>query len=388
MAINRRRLEDTRRMQLRSGRIIRMTDEVSNVNGGLSTTDSAPVIVQPSDDTSRLEVSGFGPSIRFGGASGIHNVQIPQPHTEYSRDVNVGSTSNASNSRVEFRQYVEESYHDLVNLLTQQMTTILNPMMADHEMKFDRLARQVELIARIVDDDEGERQDTRGNNEGFEILFQNKNDAFRNRENPQLISRGQNADDVLARLRANQSSDEEFNLEAKVDLAELRKGPPYVCSLLKKIPNSEKSNDLKQKSRKRYSFDILKSDQIFYKLKDRDISLCPRCNAIFDAESATTFEKQRIRKELAHREEQARQKHPIRRMEGQSSNGSQRNIVATISRSQALGVQWIRNCQEFQNRDAYYKRNPQWGHRGPPRGRYPYIRGHARGCQRGKGRKG
>ncbi|RYR73717.1 hypothetical protein Ahy_A02g008196 [Arachis hypogaea] len=218
---------------------------------------------------------------------------------------------------------------------------------------------------------------------------------------------------------AMESSDEEFNLEAEVELAELRKGPPYVCSLLKKIPNNEKSNDSKLKSGKRYSFDILKSDKIFdlilledrtllsvkdlkgkpyckfhqatshltnncgfntrsyhgrrlkfddgkkemkvdsdpfdceasfaepyfgtnivgmfydfdlalgnfeldvrpvypgtedglldflmqQKLKDRDVSL------FFDAEPVATFEKERIKKELAHKEEQACQKHPIR----------------------------------------------------------------------------
>ncbi|XP_020985721.1 uncharacterized protein LOC110274778 [Arachis duranensis] len=53
-----------------------------------------------------------------------------------------------------------ESYHDLVNLLTQQMTTIVNPVMADHETK--------------------------------------------GRKNPQFIPGSQNADDVLVRLRANQ----------------------------------------------------------------------------------------------------------------------------------------------------------------------------------------
>ncbi|RYR19421.1 hypothetical protein Ahy_B03g064188 [Arachis hypogaea] len=195
---------------------------------------------------------------------------------------NVGSTSNASNSIAAFRQHIEESHNDFVNLLTQQMTTILNPMIADHETKFDRLARQVERIARIVDYDEGERQNARRANEDFEILFQNEND-LRGRENPQLIPRGQNADDVLARLRANQekvsyvameSSDEEFDWEAEVDLAELKKGPPYVCSLLKKIPNSKKSNDLKQKSGKRYSFDISKSDHIFdVLLKDKQLVL-------------------------------------------------------------------------------------------------------------------
>ncbi|RYQ91762.1 hypothetical protein Ahy_B09g097785 [Arachis hypogaea] len=84
------------------------------------------------------------------------------------------------------------------------MTTILNPMMADHESKFDCIARQVEQIARIIDYDEVERQNAKGNNEGFENLFQNENDVFRNRENPQLIPCGQNVDDVLVRLRANQ----------------------------------------------------------------------------------------------------------------------------------------------------------------------------------------
>ncbi|XP_016169114.1 uncharacterized protein LOC107611731 [Arachis ipaensis] len=79
------------------------------------------------------------------------------------------------------------------------MTTILNPMIADHESKFERLARQVERIARIVDYDEGERHNTRGNNEGMENIFQNEN-HISNRENPHVVPRGQNADDFLARL--------------------------------------------------------------------------------------------------------------------------------------------------------------------------------------------
>ncbi|RYR04656.1 hypothetical protein Ahy_B06g084428 [Arachis hypogaea] len=93
-----------------------MAGEVSNVNDGSATNDSAPVNIQPSDVISRSE----------------------------------GVVVN----EIAFRQYVEESHHDLVNLLIQQMTTILNPIMANHELKFDRLARQVERIARIVDYDE------------------------------------------------------------------------------------------------------------------------------------------------------------------------------------------------------------------------------------------
>ncbi|RYQ84201.1 hypothetical protein Ahy_B10g103233 [Arachis hypogaea] len=132
-----------------------MADEVSNANGGSSTNDSAPVVAQSSDITS---LSGFALPIRFGGTDGVNNVQLPEQYLEYSRDFHVGSTSNASNSVASFRQHVEESHHDLVNLLTQQMTTILNPKMADHETKFDRLARQVERIARIVDYDEDKRK--------------------------------------------------------------------------------------------------------------------------------------------------------------------------------------------------------------------------------------
>ncbi|XP_016173928.1 uncharacterized protein LOC107616491 [Arachis ipaensis] len=57
-----------------------------------------------------------------------------------------------------------------------------------------------------------------------------------------------------------ESSEEEFDFETEVNLAELKKGPPYVCSLLKKLPGSEKSNNSKLKSEKKYSFDISKSD--------------------------------------------------------------------------------------------------------------------------------
>ncbi|RYR66378.1 hypothetical protein Ahy_A03g012366 isoform A [Arachis hypogaea] len=68
----------------------------------------------------------------------------------------VGSSSNISRLMVEFRQYIDENHHDLVNLLTQRMTTILNPILADNESKYDRLVKQVERITRIVNYDEGQ----------------------------------------------------------------------------------------------------------------------------------------------------------------------------------------------------------------------------------------
>ncbi|RYQ97021.1 hypothetical protein Ahy_B08g092985 [Arachis hypogaea] len=50
-------------------------------------------------------------------------------------------------------------------------------------------------------------------------------------------------------------------------------------------------------------------------------------------------------------------------------------------------MQWIQNCQEFWNRDAQYRRNLHWEHRGSPRGRYPCHRGRARGHLRGRRRR-
>ncbi|RYR04162.1 hypothetical protein Ahy_B06g083751 [Arachis hypogaea] len=102
-------------------------------------TTGWPLFSLPSSYT--LLMGGYRPPIRFGNASEA-----------------VGSTSNGIGSIAAFQQHVDESHHDLVNLLTQRMTTILNSMMVDHETKFEHLARQVEWIARIVDYDKGDRQ--------------------------------------------------------------------------------------------------------------------------------------------------------------------------------------------------------------------------------------
>ncbi|RYR19629.1 hypothetical protein Ahy_B03g064476 [Arachis hypogaea] len=110
-----------------------------------------------------------------------------------------------------------------------------------------------------------------------------------------------------------------------------------------------------------------------------------KCNVVFDAEVAAIFEKERMKKELAQREEQARQRQPIRCVEGSSSKISQHDVTAPLSRSQAVGVQWIRNCQEFQRRDHMYRRNPQLGHQAPSQNQYAFYRGRTRGYPRGRG---
>ncbi|RYR34535.1 hypothetical protein Ahy_A10g049484 [Arachis hypogaea] len=134
-----------------------MADEVSNVNGGSSTSDSVPVITQSSADViSHPEGNMVNESVV------VTSFQIE------NNGCNICSCA--------FRQHVDKSQHDLVNLLTQQMTTILNPMMADHETKFERFARQVERIARIIDYDMGDRQRMEENCEGIENLLKNEND--------------------------------------------------------------------------------------------------------------------------------------------------------------------------------------------------------------------
>ncbi|XP_016185753.1 uncharacterized protein LOC107627433 [Arachis ipaensis] len=103
---------------------------------------------------------------------------------EVNRDYQVSSSSNNPGSMAEFRQYIDESHHDLVKLLTHQMTTVLNPILADNESKYDRLVKQVERIARIVDYDEGN-------------VF---NNPEREKNIPYLVRRDQHADEVLNRL--------------------------------------------------------------------------------------------------------------------------------------------------------------------------------------------
>ncbi|MED6177293.1 hypothetical protein PIB30_096818 [Stylosanthes scabra] len=64
------------------------------------------------------------------------------------------TSSNPVNNTVEslavFRQQIEESHHDLVNLLTQQMATVLTPMIENNNARIDQVAQQVnELVENL-----------------------------------------------------------------------------------------------------------------------------------------------------------------------------------------------------------------------------------------------
>ncbi|RYR48392.1 hypothetical protein Ahy_A07g034412 isoform B [Arachis hypogaea] len=56
--------------------------------------------------------------IRFGNVPGTVSNQPSFSYLDVNRDYQVGSLSNNSESMAEFRQYIDESHHDLVNLLT------------------------------------------------------------------------------------------------------------------------------------------------------------------------------------------------------------------------------------------------------------------------------
>ncbi|RYR35029.1 hypothetical protein Ahy_A10g050124 [Arachis hypogaea] len=216
-------------------------------------------------------MGGYGPPIRFGNASEVVNNQPPLQHPEFVHDYQVGSISNGLGSIAAFQQHVNESHHDLVNLLTQQMTTILNPIMVDHETKFERLTRQVEWIAQIFYYDEGDWQNVEINPENLENMPRNTDGDIRlggdiprveilQKGKEKFKSEKKSKSKTFARKEKSEESDVEF---PEVDFAELKRGPPYVCSLLKKITSFDKANDMKYTSGKKYNFDISKSYQTF-----------------------------------------------------------------------------------------------------------------------------
>ncbi|XP_057723718.1 uncharacterized protein LOC130939646 [Arachis stenosperma] len=119
--------------------------------------------------------------------------------------------------------------------------------MADHESRFERLARQVERIARIVDYDEGERHNARENNEGMENIFQNKN-HIPNQKNPHTVLRHENADDVLNGLRSDRYQVTRI-VEDVLNRVRLNVGfmdqPHFVSAFLQVVQMAEVSRGVK-----------------------------------------------------------------------------------------------------------------------------------------------
>ncbi|RYR15784.1 hypothetical protein Ahy_B04g072719 [Arachis hypogaea] len=160
-----------------------MADEISNTNVVSSINDNVPIVALTSAElTSHMEGSILEENATINNPLVGNNWRNPCPRIaliQTQLPVTSGSTSNGPGVIAAFRQHVGESSHNLVNLLTRQMTTILNPMMADHETKFERLTRQVKQIARIVDYDEGDQQNGEVNLENLENMLRDRNGDIR-----------------------------------------------------------------------------------------------------------------------------------------------------------------------------------------------------------------
>ena len=50
-----------------------------------------------------------------------------------------------------FRQQLEESHHELMNVLTHQMATAITPLLESNNTRYEQLAWQLNQIASIVD---------------------------------------------------------------------------------------------------------------------------------------------------------------------------------------------------------------------------------------------
>ncbi|MED6134414.1 hypothetical protein PIB30_036834 [Stylosanthes scabra] len=181
------------------GRVVQMSN--SNTNSNVESNPSVSTNSQTSSQNS-LQVSTGGNNNGGNNRNGnggnnslrSRNVQPPfTPPSNVNQGVQFGtnppfpasnetsrsvgsSTSGVSIQTV--RNLIYESQLDLVNLLTQHLTSILNPMMADTNSKYEQLANRIERISQLVDEDD-------------------VNDHAKTHRNVRVVHRNENADRVL-----------------------------------------------------------------------------------------------------------------------------------------------------------------------------------------------
>ncbi|MED6129211.1 hypothetical protein PIB30_105711, partial [Stylosanthes scabra] len=145
-----------------------------NVNLGGSNRDPRP-----------RTVNNLNPTFQFGSI-------MPNSNNQFFPEISQSARASPSNPGVSIqtvRQLIDESHIDLVNLLSQHMTTILNPIVLDTNAKYDYLARQVERVAQLVDFNENTWNQ---NVENDEVNHDNeRNNLVR------IVQRGKNDDQVL-----------------------------------------------------------------------------------------------------------------------------------------------------------------------------------------------
>ncbi|KAH1247616.1 hypothetical protein GmHk_06G017478 [Glycine max] len=215
-------------------------------------------------------------------------------------------------SVLSLRQQMDESNHDMVNMLTQQIGTVINPLIQNTNDSYQMLTNQISRIAdffgappiqqppiRQIQIQAPVQEIQMPNNPGMQMaqapqpVARIEPPAQQVEPNPDtqyLRDMAQLADRVrqLERLKAEKArnfkfhkkekvayvetndSDQEFDIiyedieDNEVDLAELKPGPPYVCKLLRpsngKNPVEPKNDKFVSKT---YTFDITKCDEIF-----------------------------------------------------------------------------------------------------------------------------
>ena len=133
----------------------------------------------------------LGPSIGTNAGSQIGPIYPNMPRT-----MPLTNPSYANESLATFRQQLEESHHELVNMLTHQMATVITPVIESNKTRYEQLARQVNRIASIVDNvtepiNQPKVRDEIHNLGPEHIPTQPENQII---DDIQIVNQGQNAD--------------------------------------------------------------------------------------------------------------------------------------------------------------------------------------------------
>ncbi|XP_016206208.1 uncharacterized protein LOC107646541 [Arachis ipaensis] len=122
--------------------------------------------------------------------STVTRVENSRPvFSDMSRAMPVNQPSQTVGSLANIRQQMDESHHDLVNMLTHQMVTILNPLLENTNTRIEQLNRQVNRIATVVNLEENDNQGLRFDNV-------NQNGGAIPNYDVHMPRHGQNADDI------------------------------------------------------------------------------------------------------------------------------------------------------------------------------------------------
>ena len=106
-------------------------------------------MIMPNVPQAGLHMAQVGPSTGAGVGLSVTNARGPIfPNMPWSMPYN--TPSNAFDSFAMFRQQIDESHHDLANMLTQQITIVLNPLIKLNNAWYEQLVWQVNRIAGIM----------------------------------------------------------------------------------------------------------------------------------------------------------------------------------------------------------------------------------------------